>query len=319
MAKIILTFNTLPEFYERLSEHHTLIRPPKGRDFSQEELKMLVQDADVLCSVFDIPIGRELLGNAPKLKLVANYAVGYNNIDLDYCREHGIAVTNLPHSVVIPTAELAMALLLSCSRRVVELNQELRKNNGRVSLGRLGMMGLDLYGKTIGIVGYGNIGAAVAERCRAFGMKILYYKRQRLSSEIEAERGLTYVDLDTLLAQSDFVSVHTPYSTETHHQIDARALSLMKKGAVLLNTARGSVIDEDALIASLRSGHLASAGLDVFEDRDIPRAGLLELPQVVMTPHVGTQTYDARVNMNRELVENVLKFLDGRTDISRVV
>ena len=181
------------------------------------------------------------------------------------------------------------------------------------------MMGLDLYGKTIGNVGYGNIGAAVAERCRAFGMKILYYKRQRLSSEIEAERGLTYADLDTLLAQSDFVSVHTPYSTETHHQIDARALSLMKKGAVLLNTARGSVIDEDALIASLRSGHLASAGLDVFEDRDIPRAGLLELPQVVMTPHVGTQTYDARVNMNRELVENVLKFLDGRTDISRVV
>lgn len=181
------------------------------------------------------------------------------------------------------------------------------------------MMGLDLYGKTIGIVGYGNIGAAVAERCRAFGMKILYYKRQRLSAEVETERGLTYVDLDTLLAQSDFVSVHTPYSTETHHQIDARALSLMKKGAVLLNTARGSVIDEDALIASLRSGHLASAGLDVFEDRDIPRAGLLELPQVVMTPHVGTQTYDARVNMNRELVENVLKFLDGRTDISRVV
>ena len=319
MAKIILTFNTLPEFYELLSEQHTLIRPPKGKDFSQEELKTLVQDADVLCSVFDIPIGRELLGNAPKLRLVANYAVGYNNIDLDYCREHGIAVTNLPHSVVIPTAELAMALLLSCSRRVVELNLELRKNNGRVSLGRLGMMGLDLYGKTIGIVGYGNIGAAVAERCRAFGMKILYYKRQRLSAEVETERGLTYVDLDTLLAQSDFVSVHTPYSTETHHQIDARALSLMKKGAVLLNTARGSVIDEDALIASLRSGHLASAGLDVFEDRDIPRAGLLELPQVVMTPHVGTQTYDARVNMNRELVENVLKFLDGRTDISRVV
>ena len=319
MAKIILTFNTLPEFYELLSEQHTLIRPPKGKDFSQEELKTLVQDADVLCSVFDIPIGRELLGNAPKLRLVANYAVGYNNIDLDYCREHGIAVTNLPHSVVIPTAELAMALLLSCCRRVVELNQELRKNNGRVSLGRLGMMGLDLYGKTIGIVGYGNIGAAVAERCRAFGMKILYYKRHRLSSEIEAERGLIYADLDTLLAQSDFVSVHTPYSTETHHQIDARALSLMKKGSVLLNTARGSVIDEDALIASLRSGHLASAGLDVFEDRDIPRAGLLELPQVVMTPHVGTQTYDARVNMNRELVENVLKFLDGRTDISRVV
>lgn len=319
MAKIILTFNTLPEFYELLSEQHTLIRPPKGKDFSQEELKTLVQDADVLCSVFDIPIGRELLGNAPKLRLVANYAVGYNNIDLDYCREHGIAVSNLPHSVVIPTAELAMALLLSCCRRVVELNQELRKNNGRVSLGRLGMMGLDLYGKTIGIVGYGNIGAAVAERCRAFGMKILYYKRHRLSSEIEAERGLIYADLDTLLAQSDFVSVHTPYSAETHHQIDARALSLMKKGSVLLNTARGSVIDEDALIASLRSGHLASAGLDVFEDRDIPRAGLLELPQVVMTPHVGTQTYDARVNMNRELVENVLKFLDGRTDISRVV
>lgn len=319
MATIIMTFNTLPEFYELLSERHTLIRPPKGRDFSQEELRELVREADVLCSVFDIPIGRDLLGQAPRLRMVANYAVGYNNIDLEYCREHGIVVTNLPQSVVVPTAELAMSLLLSCSRRVVELDRELRRGEGRVTLGRLGMMGLDLYGKTMGIIGYGNIGAAVAERCRAFGMKILYYKRHRLPQAVEDERGITYAPLDKLLESSDFVSVHTPYSAESHHQIDARALSLMKAGSVLINTARGSVIDEDALTEALRSGHLASAGLDVFEDKDVPRAGLLSLPNVVLTPHVGTQTYDARVNMNRELVENVLRFLDGRTDISRVV
>ncbi len=319
MAKILVAFDTVDEGFERLSAQHHLIRPPHGRDFSQDELKELIVDADVLCSVFDIPVSADLMSRGTKLALVANYAVGYNNIDLDYARAHQIAVTNTPHAVVIPTAELAMSLLLSCSRRSAELDRLLREQEGRVSLGRLGLMGYDLYGKTIGIVGYGNIGGAVAERCRAFGMKVLYYKRSRLPEELERARGLEYVPLDELLSRSHVVSLHTPYTPASHHQIGARELALMPQGAILINTARGSIVDEDALISALKSGHLASAGLDVFEDKDVPRTGLLALPQVVMTPHVGTQTYDARVAMVGELVDNVLDFLAGNPNISRVV
>lgn len=319
MATILIAFDTIDEGFERLSKEHRLIRPPRGRDFSQDELKALLPEAEVLCSVFDIPIGEDLLRHGSKLKLVANYAVGYNNIDINYCREQGIAVTNTPKAVVAPTAELAMALMLTCSRRTRELDDLLRKTSGQADLGRLSMLGLDLYGKTLGIVGYGNIGAAVAERCRAFGMRVLYYKRHRLSSEIEQARGLTYASLEELLPQADVLSVHTPYSPETHHQIDAEALALMKPTAILINTARGSIIDEDALISALKSGSIAMAGLDVFEDADIPRPELLALPQVVLTPHVGTQTYDARVAMVHELADNVLGFLAGSPHISRVV
>lgn len=319
MATILIAFDTVDEGFDRLSREHKLIRPPKGRDFTAEELRELIPEAEVLCAVFDIPVPADLLACGKRLRLVANYAVGYNNIDLDYCRSHGIVVTNTPHAVVAPTAELAMALLLSCSRRTRELDAELRLKQGQTHLGRLGMMGVDLLGKTIGIVGYGNIGAAVAERCRAFGMRTLYYKRHRLSPEDEAKRGIEYAPLDELLQRADVVSLHTPYSPESHHQIDARAFSLMKPNAILLNTARGSIVDENALIEALRSGRIAMAGLDVFEDADVPRPGLLDCPNVVMTPHVGTQTYDARVAMVHELCDNVLGFLSGRTDISRVV
>lgn len=320
MATILVAFDTVDEGFEALSNEHTLIRPPKGRDFSQEELYKLIPDAEVLCSVFDIPVREELLARGKKLRLVANYAVGYNNIDIDYCQRAGITVTNTPKSVVAPTAELAMALLLGCSRRTRELDQELRKQEGRVSLGRLGMMGLDLYGKTIGIVGYGNIGAAVAERCRAFGMHILYYKRTRLPLEDERVRGIEYATLHELLRRSDVVSLHTPYSPSAHHQIDATALDLMKSSAILINTARGAIIDELALVKALKTKRIAMAGLDVFENNDIPHSELLQMENVLLTPHVGTQTYDARVYMVNELCSNVLAFLDGRSDlISRIV
>lgn len=319
MAKILVAFDTLDEGFERLSSAHELIRPPKGRDFTQEELRELIRDVDVLCSVFDIPVQANLLACGAKLRLVANYAVGYNNIDIAYCRKEGIAVTNTPRSVVAPTAELAMALMLSCSRRTRELDAELRQKQGRANLGRLGMLASDLYGKTLGVVGYGNIGAAVAERCRAFGMKVLYYKRHRLSPEEEFSRGIEYAPLEDLLRRADVVSLHTPYSPQAHHQIDAAALALMKPSAILINTARGAIVDEDALIQALQSGRIAMAGLDVFEDADIPRAKLLSLANVVLTPHVGTQTYDARVAMTHELVDNVLGYLSGSPHISRVV
>ncbi len=319
MAKILVAFDTVREGFEVLEGEHTLIRPPQGRDFTQRELEKLIVDCDVLCSVFDIPISAELMSKGKNLKLVANYAVGFNNIDIDYAQKSGITVTNTPKAVIEPTAELAMSLMLAVSRRTAELDRLIRREGGKTELSRIQCMGIDLYGKTIGIVGYGNIGASVARRCQAFGMKVLYYKRHRLSKDEEEALGLTYADLDDLLRQSDVISLHTPYTKASHHQIDERAFGLMKPTAILINTARGAVVDENALINALKNKQISGAGLDVFEDDDVPRAKLLELENVVMTPHVGTQTYEARRAMAEEVSANVLGFLSGSDDISRVV
>ncbi len=319
MAKILVAFDTVQEGFESLEREHDLIRPPQGRDFTQDELAKLIVDADILCSVFDIPITAELMSKGQQLKLVANYAVGYNNIDIEYAKANGITVTNTPKAVVEPTAELAMSLLLACSRRTAELDRLVRQKDGSPRLSRIDRMGLDLYGKTVGIVGYGNIGSAVAKRCLAFGMNVLYYKRTPLAKEEEKRLGIEYAELEDLLQRSDVVSLHTPYSKASHHQINGKAINQMKDGAILINTARGSIVDEDALILALKSGKLFAAGLDVFEDNDVPRKELIDLDNVVMTPHVGTQTYDARRQMAEEVSANIQGFLSGRKDISRVV
>lgn len=319
MATILVVYSTVAEGWERLYQEHRVICPPPGRDFTSEEILEYLPEADVLCSVFDMPVTADLLDYAPNLKLIANYAVGYNNIDIQAAKARGIAVVNTPRSVVIPTAELAFALMISCARRIVELDAWIRLREKGDHFSRLDMLGWDLYGKTIGIVGYGNIGAALASRCKAFGMKVLYYKRTPLDPKVEDELGIVYKPLDEVLMASDIISLHTPYSPETHHQIGVREFALMKKGSILINTARGSIVDENALIKALDSGHLSSAGLDVFEDRDRPRSGLLAHPQIVMTPHVGTQTYDTRVDMVKEVVSNVLNFLSDEGEVSRVV
>lgn len=319
MAKILVAFDTVREGWDELMREHEVTFPPEGRDFEAAELEAMIPGYDVLCSVFDIPIGRALLSRASKLKLVSNYAVGYNNIDLDYCREHGIAVTNTPHAVVEPTAELVMALMLGVTRRVAELDRLIRQTGPKVTMSRIDRMGVDLFGKTIGIVGYGNIGAAVAKRCQAFGMKVLYYKRNRLSEREEINANVTYADLHDLLRQSDIVSLHTPYNLQSHHLINAEKLKMMKPEAILINSARGAVVDEEALVKALKCNYIAGAGLDVFEQTDVPHETLLALDNVVMTPHVGTQTYDARVRMVHELCDNVLGYLNGDRTISRVV
>ncbi len=319
MAKILVAFDTVREGWDELMRAHEVTFPPESRDFTQDEIKEMIPGYDVLCSVFDIPVKADILEHAGKLKLISNYAVGYNNIDLNYCREHGITVTNTPYSVIEPTAELVMALMLSTTRRTAELDRLIRSTGPKVTLSRIERLGVDLFGKTVGIVGYGNIGAAVARRCRAFGMKVLYNKRHRLTLREEINAGITYASLEDLLRQSDIVSVHTPYSAETHHLICAETLKMMKESAILINSSRGAVVDEKALIKALKSRYIAAAGLDVFEAADVPDAELLSLDNVVMTPHVGTQTYDARVRMVYELVDNVLGFLHSDRPISRVV
>ncbi len=316
---ILMAFDTIESGFEALSERFTLIRPPHGRDFTRDEIIEKAASATILCSVFDIPIDREIIDHAPHLKLIANYAVGFNNIDIEYCREKGIAVANTPESVIAPTAELALALLLSASRRTAEWDRSLRSNGRDLKISRLDNLGIDLLGKTIGIVGFGNIGRAVAKRCQAFGMQVLYYKRARLPEAIEKELNVCYQPLDELFQQADVISLHTPLNADSKHLVNARRIQLMKPSALLINTARGAVVDENALIHALENHQIAGAALDVFEDADKPHPRLLELPNVVMTPHVGTQTYDARLAMALELTNNILGFVDGDRPVAYVV
>ena len=248
-------------------------------------------------------VGDELLDRFPDLRLVANYGVGYDGIDVEACARRGVVVTNTPEALGIATADLTTALVLAVRRRVVEGDRFVRE--GRWAAGwHVGqLMGDEIRGATLGLVGYGRIGQAVAERARAFGMRVLYNRR--------SERDEDFRELDDLLRESDVVSIHAPLTDETKGLIDARRLALLRDGAALINTARGAIVDEDALVRELVSGRLR-AGLDVYvHEPNVPEA-LLSLPNVVLQPHVGSATRATREAATAELVANIEAVLDGR-------
>lgn len=316
--RILIVFDTVQEGFEELYERYEVVRPKPGKSFTQEELEVLGGDFDVIATEFSIPVGKDYIDRYPHLKMIANYAVGYNNIDIRYAHSKGIAVSNTPKSVVMPTAELTLALLLSCTRRVAEWDRTMRRNRSSAKANLGTGMGVDLCGKTVGIIGYGNIGKAAGRLYQAFGMKVLYYKRHRLSPEEEQQLGVTYAPLDEIYRQSDVISLHTPYNPDSHHLINAESISKMKPNAIIINVARGAVIDEAALVEALRTKRIVGAGLDVFEHNDNPLPELYDLENVSMTPHVGTQTYDSRVKMARELSDNIIGFLEGDRSVSLV-
>ena len=248
-------------------------------------------------------VGDELLGRFPDLRLVANYGVGYDGIDVEACARRGVVVTNTPEALGIATADLTTALVLAVRRRVVEGDRFVRE--GRWAAGwHVGqLMGDEIRGATLGLVGYGRIGRAVAERARAFGMRVLYNRR--------SERDEDFREVDDLLRESDVVSIHAPLTDETKGLIDARRLALLRDGAALINTARGAIVDEDALVRELVSGRLR-AGVDVYvHEPNVPEA-LVSLPNVVLQPHVGSATRATREAATAELVANIEAVLDGR-------
>ena len=256
------------------------------------------------------PVDTALLDLLPDLRLVANYGAGYELVDVDACRARGITVTNTPGAVDAPTADLAFALLLAVRRRIVEGDRFVRAGRWESGWAEEELVGEDVSGATLGIVGLGGVGRAVARRARAFDMRVLYAKRNRLGAEDERALGIEHRPLDDLLAEADVVTLHVPHTPETEHLLHAGRLALLRDGACLVNTARGAVVDEDALVRELVSGRIR-AGLDVFVHEPRVPQELFALPNVVLAPHLGTALPRAREAMTRVLVDNLLAFERG--------
>jgi glyoxylate reductase len=246
----------------------------------------------------------------PQLKIVANYAVGFDNIDVDACTRHGVPASNTPEVLTETTADTAFVLLMAAARRVAEGDRLLRAQTPWI-WGPLMMLGQDVHHKTLGIVGFGRIGQALARRARGFGMRIIYHDMYRPPQQVEAELGADYRDLDDLLAEADFVSLHTNLTPQTRHLINADRLARMKPTAVLVNTSRGPVIDEEALARALKAGQIFAAGLDVFEREPTVHPELLACENAVLIPHLGSATVETRLAMANLAVDNLFAALDG--------
>ncbi|MCP9456715.1 MAG: D-glycerate dehydrogenase [Nitrospira sp.] len=293
-----------------LRERYRLVAEPAEEAIpTAEDLRAGFAEADAVICMLSDSINADLLSHATKLKILANYAVGYNNIDLDAAKARGIVVTNTPDVLTDATADLAWALMLSVARRVVEGDQWVRTGTWR-GWAPTQLLGADIAGKTLGIIGMGRIGQAVAQRAQGFRMRVVYESRR----SVVAPPGLLWEHrpLDQLLAEADFVSLHVPLTASTRHLIGARELSLMKPTAILINTARGPVVDEKALVAALKAGVIAGAGLDVYEEEPAVHPELVALPNVVLLPHLGSATVETRIRMGRLCLDNIEAVLNGR-------
>lgn len=284
---------------------------PEDRRLSPEELAAQLADADGLVCLLTDRIDDTVLSRAPHLRVVANVAVGYDNIDVPAATRRGIVVTNTPGVLTETTADFTWALLLAAARRVVEADAYTRA--GRFTeWGLMLLLGEDVHGKTLGILGFGRIGKAVARRARGFAMRILYHDVVR-DEAAERELGATYCDRDTLLREADFVTLHVNLTPETRHLIGEAELRRMKPTAYLINAARGPVVDEAALVRALEEGWIRGAGLDVYEEEPRIHPGLLACPRAVLTPHIASASRETRLRMATIAVENCLAVLEGRT------
>jgi lactate dehydrogenase-like 2-hydroxyacid dehydrogenase len=264
-----------------------------------------------------------MIMSAPHLKLVTNFGVGFNNIDLEACRERGIRVTNTPQPVIEPTAELAFALMHAVARRTAEFDRKLRQGTAE-PFGVMNNLSHSLYGKTLGIIGMGRIGQALARRAVASGMRIVYHNRRPISKS-SLESGflnpdtINYVSKEELLQIADFVSLNLPYTPEVKHLIGEREFKMMKQSAYLINTARGAHVDEEALVLALKAGEIAGAAMDVYEHEPKIHPELLTLDNVVLSPHTGTGTWEGRIAMCENVCDNILAWENNEIDKMNIV
>jgi glyoxylate reductase len=318
VAKIVVT-GKIPEVaLEKLKKSHEVISWGEETPISRDELLKRVSGANVIVSLLTEKIDEEVLTSAGNdLKAVCNVAVGYNNIDVAACKNKNVLVTNTPGVLTDATADIAMALILMTTRRLSEGERVIR-NQDPWAWGMFYMLGSSIQNQTLGIVGMGQIGIATALRAKSFGMKIIYTRRNRLDEKIEKELSAQYVSLDELLQQSDIVSLHCPYSTETHHLISDAQLSKMKKTSYLINTARGPIVNEEALANALINKTIAGAGLDVYEHEPKVNEKLLKLDNVVLLPHLGSATVETRTAMATTAANNALEILSGNKPLNPV-
>ena len=299
----------------------TTILPDEGfTRLSGHTLYAPLEEAEVLISTFDKPVTREMILSAPHLKLVANFGVGFNNINLEACRERGIRVTNTPQPVIEPTAELAFALMHAVARRTAEFDRKLRQGTAE-PFGVMNNLSHSLYGKTLGIIGMGRIGQALARRAVASGMTIIYHNRKPLGDEAMRQLGYEakYLTKEEVLQTADFVSLNLPYTPEVKHIIDGNALRMMKPTAYLINTARGAHVDEEALVKALKDGEIAGAAMDVYEHEPQIHPELLTLDNVVLSPHTGTGTWEGRIDMCENVCDNILAWQKGEIESMNIV
>lgn len=310
MKKLLMSYHMPEEALEGLRDEVTLVYPDeKEMSWDFDTLKAKMGECDAFLAIGH-KIDRELLSANPQMKVVANLGVGYDNIDVTAATERGVCVVNTPNSVTQPTAELTIALMLDMLRNIYNYQKQVRET---LTCGSpLFPVGLTMsYGKTLGIIGFGRIGKAVARKALGLGMKIVYSDVIRATPELEKELGATYLSFDEVLTQSDIVTLHCPYTPENHHLIAAPQMAKMKKGAYLINAARGPLVCEKDLVEAIRSGHLAGAGIDVYEFELKIGADLASLPHVALTPHVGSSSYDARIDMTREALSGMIACLKG--------
>ncbi|MDK2971931.1 MAG: glyoxylate reductase [Candidatus Sumerlaeota bacterium] len=289
---------------------HAVCVQSEDRRATREELLAGLATAQGAITMLDDRIDAEALDAGKNLRIVSNFAVGYNNIDVEAATERGIAISNTPGVLSDATADLAWALLLAAARRVRE-GEALVRSGQWHGWGPMQLLGWHVAGKTIGIVGPGRIGRAVARRAKGFDMRVLYFSRSN-NEEIERQTGATRVPLNELLEQSDFVSLNCPLTPETRHLLGAREFAIMKPTAILVNTARGPVVDEAALVDALKSGRIAAAGLDVFEEEPKVHPALLTMDNVVLLPHLGSGTTETRSVMADLCADNILAVLEAR-------
>jgi len=310
--KILVTREVFDETLEYLGQHCVVSSNQQDVQLEPGELaRRLAEMEGVMCCLND-RVDEKLLAACPQLKVVANIAVGYNNIDLRACTSQGVMATNTPGVLDDSTADHAWTLMLGAARRVTELERRVR--NGEWTNWRLKQwLGVDVHHATLGIFGMGRIGQAIAKRASGFDMEVIYHNRNRVSPEIEQRLNATFVSKNELLQRADFVILQIPYSPETHHMIGAAELKRMKTSAILINSTRGGVVDDAALVAALKEGVIRAAGLDVFENEPRLNPGFLKLDNVVLSPHVGSSTEATRRAMAMTAAKNLVAALSGKT------
>lgn len=312
--RVVVTEPVIDEGLERLKKLADLTILERGTVKTEEDVIRELQGFDGAITMLSNPVTEKVFAALPDLKVIGNHAVGFNNIDIESAQKHGVVIGNTPDVLTDSTADLTVGLILSVVRKIPEADQFIR--DGKFDgWDPRGFLGLELRDRTLGIVGMGRIGQAVAKRMAAFGMEIIYHNRNQLAKEIEEKSGAKYVNtLDSLLSKSDIVSLHCPLNEETHHLIDETRIKNYLKDTVIINTARGPVVDEEALAEALKNGQIAGAGLDVFEEEPVVHPQLLKSPNTVLLPHIGSATWYTRKRMTELAADAVYCVLSGKTE-----